>query len=207
MRSEKRTPAIFLGVLLFLWSLIPGSGMPASLKDHPSFPRSGDVFPCLSFPNALAVEEKRYLGIGEKETFSLANIEANVLVINFLDTNCVYCIKSLSAFKEVFQKVEQDQDLRNRIKILGIGAGDTPAEIAALNEKYKIPYPIIPATEFEANRTVNEPTVPFVVVTRRDQQGEWVVATVHVGLTFSAESLAGELKAILNTDPNMLKKN
>jgi len=129
-----------------------------------------------------------------------------VLVIQFLSTNCVYCIKSVPAFNEIFQTIEEDQNLLKRIKILAISAGDTPVEVAAFKEQHAVPYPIIPDTEFKAHKAVNEPTVPFIVVTKRDKQGKWVVATVHVGLTFSAESFVGELRAILEIDPNTLKR-
>lgn len=208
MRSEKKKQIALGGlVFLLLWFLIPEEGMPVSPKGHPPLLRSGDLLPHLSFPNLLRAEEKEYLGVGEKGSFSLTDIEARVLVISFLNTNCVYCIKSIPVFKEIFQEIDQDQNLRNRIKIFGIGAGDTSAEVAAFKEKHAIPYPIIADTEFKAHRAVNEPTVPFVVVTKRNNQGKWGVATVRVGLTFSAKGFVAELKAILEVDPIFLKLN
>jgi hypothetical protein len=43
------------------------------------------------------------------------------------------------------------------------------------------------------------------VVARKDKKNQWVVATVNVGLIFSPEHFIGELKAILNIDPETLK--
>ena len=194
-------------LVFFLFLSIAADGFCVPLKSYHPILRSGDCFLSVSFPNLFTTEEKRYLGVDEKAIFSLGDIQAEVLVVKFLNTNCVYCIKSLPVFKEVFETIAREPNLRRRIKMIAIGAGDTPMEVAVFQEEHAVPYPIIPDTEFKAHKAVNEPTVPFIVVTKRDKQGNWVVATVHVGLTFSAESFVGELKAILEIDPNTLKKN
>ncbi len=194
------------GFTLFLCFLMPGGGLSVPLKNRTLILRSGDLFPSISFPNIFVTEEKKYLGVGDKAILSLGDIQAEVLVIKFLNTNCFYCIKSLPVFKEVFETIASERNLMKRIKMIGIGAGDTPGEVAAFKGQYAVPYPIIPDTEFEAHKAVNEPTVPFIVITRRVGQGKWVVVSVHVGLTFSAESFVGELRAILEIDPNTLKK-
>ncbi|HSB06234.1 MAG TPA: hypothetical protein VLK23_13670 [Thermodesulfobacteriota bacterium] len=204
MESKKRNQVLISsGLILFLFFLMAGDVISVPLKDHTDL-RSGTLFPHLTFPNRFKAEEKRYLGVGEKAVLSLANIQADVLVIQFLNTNCVYCIKSVSSLNEIFETIEQEQNLSKRIKIIGIGAGDTPVEVATFKEQHAVLYPIIPDTEFKAYKAVKEPTVPFIVITRRDRQGKWVVATVHVG--FSPESFVGELRAILEIDPDALKK-
>jgi peroxiredoxin len=207
--KPKRRNQIFIGggLILFTFFLIPGDGICVPPKISNPILRSGDLFPPLSFSNLFTTEDKKYLGDGKKEILSSDDIQAEVLVVNFLNTNCIYCIKSLPSFNRIFQRIEQDQGLSKRIKIIGIGVGDTRMEVAVFKEQHAVPYPIIPDSEFEAHKAVHQPTVPFIVVTRRDRQGKWVVATVHVGLTFSAESFVGELKAILEIDPNTLKKN
>ncbi len=206
--EAKKKDRIFIAQLVFvLFLAIAPDGFCVSLKSHHSILRSGDSFPSISFPNPFTAEEKRYLGVDDKATLSLGDIQADVLVIKYLNTNCVYCVKSLPVFNEVFETIAQEPSLKRGIKIIAISAGDTPVEVAAFKEQHAVPYPIIPDTEFKAHKAVNEPTVPFIVVTKRDKQGRWVVATVHVGLTFSAESFVGELKAILEIDPDTLKKN
>ena len=196
------------GIVLFLCVLMLGNSLSAPLpKDHMRILRTGDFFPPIAFPNFLTIEEKKYLGVSEKSIPSFGDIQAEVLVIKFQNTNCFYCIKSLPVFKEVFETITTQRSLMKRIKMIGISAGDTPGEVTAFRNQYAVPYPIIPDTDFEAHKAVNEPTVPFIVVARRNGQGKWVVASVHVGLTFSAESFVGELRAILEIDPNSLKKN
>ncbi len=194
-------------LVLFLLISVPGDGLCVRPKIAHPILRSGDPFPSLSFSDILSQGEKKYLGIEGKTIIFLEDIQAEALVIKYLNTNCIYCIKSLPVFKKVFETIERDGSLRKKIKIMAISAGDTPTEVAAFKEQHTIPYPMIPDPEFEAHKAVNEPTVPFIVVARKGKQGKWTVAAVHVGLTFSAESFVGELKAILEIDPNDLKMN
>jgi hypothetical protein len=96
-------------------------------------------------------------------------------------------------------------NLKSRIKIIGIGAGDSPGELDELKKKFPIPYPLIPDPEFKAHEKIGGPRVPFIIVVRKDKRGNWVVATVHSGLIFSSEHFIGELKSILSLDPETLK--
>jgi hypothetical protein len=208
MKSKKRISFLFAAVssLLLLFP-IPQSGICVPPKISSPILRSGDFFPPITFSNLFTPEERAYLGVGEKAILSLGDIHAEVLVIEYMNTNCVYCISSVPTFGVIFDAIEQDRNLSKRIKIVGISAGDTRTEVEVFKKQHAVSYPIIPDTEFEAHKAVNEPTVPFIVIARRDERGKWVVATVHVGLTFSAESFVGELKAILEVNANTLKKN
>jgi len=137
--------------------------------------------------------------------FSVEEVQADLIVIKYLNSNCGYCIKLLPIFDEIYRTVDQDADLRKRIKILGISVGDTSIEVDFLKKNHAIPYPVIPDTEFEAHYAMGTRRIPFIVIARKDRQGKWVVASVHVGLIFSAESFVGELKSILAIDPETLR--
>jgi thiol-disulfide isomerase/thioredoxin len=177
----------------------------APIKDPNPVLRSGDLLPTISCPNLLLAPERTYLGIGDQATFPLNDVQGDLVVIKFLNTNCVYCIKLLPTFDQIFQKIQQDDRLKARAKILAIGAGDTSTELDDFKKQYSIPYPVIPDMEFKAHKAVGEPRVPFIVVARKDKQGQWIVAMVNIGLIFSAESFVGELKSILEVDPEGLR--
>ena len=194
-----------IGLALALFLLIPVSLFAAPLKDPDPVLRSGDLFPDISLPSPGSSENRGYLGLREKETFSIEEIQSDLIVIKYLNTNCVYCIKLLPTFDEIYRTVDQDANLRKRIKILGISVGDTMIEVDFFKKNHSIPYPVIPDTEFEAHHAAGTRRVPFIVVARKDKQGKWVVASVHVGLIFSAENFVGELKSILAIDPETLK--
>src|SRR4030042_4824667 len=206
MRPErKRLIHIGFGLAFAISFIIAESVIGASVKDPSPVLRSGDLFPSVSFPGSLTSEKKRYLAIGEKKTIYLEDIKAELIVIKFLNTNCVYCMKLLPIFYQIYQTIEQNTELKEKIRIIGISTGDTPAELQALKDGHPVPYPVLLDPEFRAHRAVGEPRLPFIVVARKDKLARWVVATVHIGLIFSAENFIGELKAILDIDPETLK--
>jgi len=206
MRFGRKNQIVFASLITLILSFFgPSSIWSVPLKNPSPVLRSGDLFPKISLLNSLSQTEKKYLGLGKKKTFSLDEIRADLIVVKYLNTNCIYCIKLLPTFNEIFQAVEQDTNLRGRIRFTAISAGDTSAEVEEFKKRYSIPYPIIPDPEFIAHKAVGDPRVPFIVVARKDKQGKWVVATVNVGLIFSTEYFIGELKTILTIDPETIK--
>lgn len=206
MRLQNLTRLSFKGWICFLLlAVAPHFVWGAPIKDPNPVLRSGDVLPPMIYPNLLFPSDRTYLGIGDKATFQLNHVQADLIVIKFLNTNCVYCVKLLPTFNLIFQMIQQDKRLKVRAKILAIGAGDTSFELDEFKKKHSIPYPVISDTEFKAYKAVGEPRVPFIVVARKDKQGQWIVATVNIGLIFSAENFIGELRSILDVEPESLK--
>ena len=206
MKLRRKNQILFVSLTVAILSFMgPSSLWAVPLKNPSPVLRSGDLFPTIHLPNSLSQIEKKYLGLGEKKIFSLDEIKSDLIVVKYLNTNCPYCIKLLPVFNEIYQTLEQDSTLNGKIRIIGISTGDTLAEVEGFKRKHTIPYPILPDPEFKAHKAVGEPRVPFIVVARKDKLNRWVVATVHVGLIFSAENFIGELKAILGIDPEALR--
>jgi peroxiredoxin len=150
--------------------------------------RAGDPLPRFSFQNNLTSEEKKYLGIGVKKTFSLDEIKSQLILIEYFNTNCMHCISSIPIFNETYQTIEQDPNLKGKIKVIAIGVGNTQMEVDEHKKHYGIPYPLLTDTEFEAHKSVGEPRVPFIVVAKKDGKGRWIVDTAAVGLVGFMES-------------------
>ena len=229
----KRNSILHTGTVVFfvLLFLFPGSLFCASPKPPNVAPRSGDPFPRLSFHNNLTAEENKYLGIGGKKIFFLDEIKTQLILIEYLSTTCMHCISSIPIFNETYQTIEQDPNLKGKIKLIGIGVGNTPMEVEAFKKNYGILHPILTDTEFKAHKAVGEPRVPFIVAARKDRQGRWIVDTAEVGLVgfmesrsnngsennwvavtvpgeevFPVEIFVEELKAILATPLETLKR-
>jgi hypothetical protein len=220
-----------IGVFFVLLFVFPASLFCASPKTPTAVPRTGDRFPRLSFYNNLTPKERNYFGIGGKKIFFLDEIKTQLILIEYLSTTCMHCISSIPIFNETYQTIEQDPNLKGKIKVIGIGVGNTPMEVEAFKKNYGIPHPILTDTEFKAHKAVGEPRVPFIVVARKDRLGRWIVDTAEVGLVgfmesrsnhgsgnnwvavtvpgeevFPVENFVEELKAILDTLPETLKR-
>jgi len=188
-------------------------------------PEPGKRLPKILFPNSLTPEENRYLGIGKKKSFSFDDIQARLILVDYINTNCPNCIKSVPTFLEIYQMIERVPDLKAKVKIVAIGAGDTSTEVKDFKENHGIPYPILSDKDYKAHDAVGGPRVPFLVIAHKDSQGKWVVVDTRVGLMgsaeyrsttyleedwlvskaqggiFSVEDFVAELKEILNSNP------
>ena len=165
-----------------------GNLLPASEKNPSSLPQPGDYLPKISFQNSLSHEEIRYLGVSPKRVFSLDEIKGKIILIDFINSNCLYCIKSVPVLKEIYQAVEGDAGLKAAVKIIAIGAGDTKTETDQFKRNYEIPYPVIPDTEYKAHEAVGGPRVPFLVVATKSPKKRWSVVRAQVGFIETLES-------------------
>ena len=162
-------------------------------------------FPDFTFKHMLSKGEQTYLGIPQKGFFSFREIRGSLFLIEFLSTYCYNCQKQAPIFNEVYASVEKDPKLKGRVKIIGIAAGNSLAEVKHYKKEYKIPYPILPDSEFDVHNAVGSPRTPFTIWVRKDTQGKGVVVSTHLGGIESAEKTIEETKAVLQYDLALLK--
>jgi len=77
-----------------------------------------------------------------KKDFIIPQIKADVVLINIFSTTCPHCKKEAPNTNKLYETIEGRPDLKDRIKIIGIGARDTLEKIAAFKEEYKVPFPL-----------------------------------------------------------------
>jgi thiol-disulfide isomerase/thioredoxin len=148
----------------------------------------GDPLPKISFSGALSPEENKYLGLRQKKNFSLDDIRTKLILVDFISTNCHFCIQSIPTMNEICKAVEKDPGLRGNVKMVAVAAGGTLTEVDYFKKSYGVLFPILPDPEYEAHGAVGEPRVPFLIFARKDRQGKWVVVNTKVGLMGIAEA-------------------
>ena len=151
-------------------------------------PQLGDRLPKISFPIALSAEENKYLGLGQRKDFSLDDIKTKLILIDFIGTNCHFCIQSIPTMNEIYKAIEKDQNLRANVKMLAVAAGGTLTEVDYFKKTFGVLFPILADPEYKAHESVGEPRVPFLIFVRKDSQGRWVVVNTKVGLMGIAEA-------------------
>jgi thiol-disulfide isomerase/thioredoxin len=161
-------------------------------------------FPELTFAQTLSKGEQSYLGISEKTSFSPEEIRGNLILIEFISTYCVSCQKQAPIFNQLYSSIEKDPGLKGKVKIIGVAAGNNPAEVEFFKKEYKVPYPLISDFKFDAHTAVGGPRTPFTIWVRKDAQGKGIVVSTHLGL-MDLKSAIDETKAVLQYDLALLK--
>jgi peroxiredoxin len=83
-----------------------------------------------------------YLGVPPGETFALSDIQARILIIEVFSMYCPHCQKEAPIVNRLFQQIQADPKLKERIKIIGIGVGNTPYEVGFFRKTYSVPFPL-----------------------------------------------------------------
>ncbi len=131
---------------------------------------------CGSPPPALAdnrlpapqtESERKYLGLSSTlERFSLDNVQADILILDFFDMYCHVCQARAPHMNE-FYKLVQSRGLSGRVRVLGVGVGDTPKEVTVFKEKFGLPFPVFPDRTGSFSRQFGKIRVPNVIVLKR----------------------------------------
>src|SRR6266536_4276230 len=131
---------------------------------------------CGSPPPALAdnrlpapqtESERKYLGLSSTlERFSLDNVQADILILDFFDMYCHVCQARAPHMNE-FYKLVQSRGLSGRVRVLGVGVGDTPKEVTVFKEKFGLPFPVFPDRTGSFSRQFGKIRVPNIIVLKR----------------------------------------
>lgn len=174
---------------------------------------AGDFFPEFSFPMTLSRGEVEYLGLPTKflglvkgDTFSLKDIQAHIIVVEYMNKHCFSCQLQAPVMNQVFETVGKDPQLRGKVKFIAIGVGNTQTELDSFKAEKKIPFPMIPDTKFRAYEAIGDPgATPFTLIIRKTDSG-MVVARAKIGLTKAPGVFIKGIQDALRADWAMLAK-
>jgi len=167
----RRTPLCFCASLLFFLclSVLAPSSLIAS-----SVPAEGEVFPDLTFSLPQKVEERQYLGV-EEGPFRLSQVGAEVLIIEIFSMYCPHCQKEAPNMNTLFHAISARPELKSRVKLIGIGAGNTAYEVSAFRNLYRIEFPLLPDADMAIHKRLGEVRTPYFFVLWKKPEGRRVV--------------------------------
>jgi peroxiredoxin len=196
-----RTRIVISSLLVVQLLLYLLSSLPCAKTKPVGF---GVPFPDLTFTQVLSKEEKVYLGVPQKKTFSFKEIHGELILIEFISTYCVACQKQAPIFNELFSSIRKDSKLKGKVKMIGVAAGNNLSEKEMFKKHYGFPEPIISDPKFDVHTAVGSPRTPFTIWVRKDAQGRGVVVSAHLGL-MDLKNLMDETKATLQYDLALIK--
>ncbi len=159
--------------------------MAAALCCTPAATISAEPAPGQPLPDfVLAVPKdsasRSYLGLSGGATFRIADIKAQAVVIEIFSMYCPYCQKEAPVVNELYRKIEGGP-LKGKVKLVGIGVGNSPFEVEAFRKKYEIPFPLFPDGDFAVHKLVGEVRTPFFIVLKAQPAGTPKVVHAKLG--------------------------
>ena len=72
---------------------------------------------------------------------------------------------------EFYQAIEQREDLKGKMKIIGIGIGNSLADVQYFKKKYKVPFPLFPDEDMSIHTALGKPRAPYFIAVKINKDG------------------------------------
>lgn len=159
-------------------------------------PAAKDRMPEIELKVPEAAPEREYLGLPTNGTFRIADIAADVLIIEVFNFYCPHCQRAAPGVNELYKLIQKRSDPKLRIKMIGIGAGNSPYEVNSFREKYGVPFPLFPDRDLTVTRLLEAQYTPtFIAVKLKGRKGGERFYTKESGFKDPQEFLVEVIKS------------
>jgi hypothetical protein len=173
----------------------------------------GDIFPAVKTDFAFSAPELEYLGIDRgilslftRRSVAIPDINTEIILVEFFNNYCSSCQAQAPVMNEVFNFVQKSSALRNKVRFIGIGAGNNEREVAQFKERHDVPFPLFADQRFSFYDAIGEPGgTPFMLILKKRGPDAVVVGT-HMGLTPDAKFFITSLKTAAEQDVGALTR-
>jgi len=156
----------FLALLFFLGSVAAAADVEPKVGQQVNF----------KFGKPMSDEDAKYLGLEKAQEFTVKDVKAPYLLVEQFSTTCPYCNTQAGTMNTLFNRVQQDPALKNKVKFAAEMQGDAADKVKAWREKQKIAFPLIPDPESTLGDALNFHPYPVTFVL--DKSGKIVYLMV-----------------------------
>ncbi|OGP54969.1 MAG: hypothetical protein A2Y65_02520 [Deltaproteobacteria bacterium RBG_13_52_11] len=135
----------------------------------------------MKLPVPQTPSAKSYLGLTGEGSFAISQIKAQVVIIEIFNMYCSNCQREAPKVNELYRAVDKDPNLKGKIKIIGIGAGNTPLEAEVFRKNYQVPFPLFPDEDYAIHKAIGEVRTPFFICAKRNADGSLNVFHTNKG--------------------------
>jgi thiol-disulfide isomerase/thioredoxin len=153
----------------------------------------GCPFPVITVPAPESSQVQSYLGLKTKEPFTLSDVQAKVVVVEFLNALCTQCIANAPTLNKLYKVTQQDAALSKDVKIIGIAIGNSQTELDAFKKNTKTPFPIFLDEKLAIAEVVELSGTPTMVLVAKN--GETL--SCHRGAIKDFDGFLKDLREIL----------
>ena len=129
------------------------------------------VYPDFQLPPPPTESAKNYLGLADNKSFSITKINTQIIIFEIMSSDCVGCNEEAPSVNELYQNIQSRPDLSDRIKIIGIGAGDRPSDLEKFQKKYAVAFPLFPDKDLSISMKLGAKETPTFIVVRIIEDG------------------------------------
>ena len=152
----------FLSLLLLLGLLNPWATWSEPTKNF------GKMDLGFSLPAPEEASQAKYLGL-DTDPFLLNQVEAKILIIEIFSMYCPICQREADDVNKLFDLIQKNPLLKDQVKLIGIGAGNSAYEVEFFKENYQIKFPLFSDTKFAIHKRIGEVGTPHFIGLKIDR--------------------------------------
>ncbi len=179
---------LFAGLILFPALCAPGPSLALTIDV--------DKLEKIELPAVgMADPDRTYLGLPKGASFTIPQISGEVIFIQVLSMYCPYCQAEAPRVNELLEKVSRDKAIKDQVKFIGVGIGNTPFEANFFRRSFNVPFPIIPDEQMKIEQAAEKRfrTPTFILVKKADGSGLELI-DVHVGAISNIDDYFNQMK-------------
>jgi peroxiredoxin len=173
-KSNKRIVCILFILLALLFTEKPSAwSANVTALGNPVKSELGNntAIPILELPMPGSEREKSYLGLSGTGNFTIGQIKAQVLIIEVYSFYCPHCQRSAAQVNELYRKVQERPDIKEKVKMIGIAVTNGTYEVDSYRERYKVPFPLIPDASTEISQKLGVKGTPTFIALKINGKG------------------------------------
>ena len=167
-KKESGMKRIIIPLLVMAFYLMVANMTAMGASDPPA---DGEALPDMEFPAPDDTSERSYLGLSGDRPFKIQDVKAAVVIIEIFSMYCPYCQREAPAVNRLYNKIEGNTSIKGKIKLIGIGAGNSSFEVGVFKKKYHIPFPLIPDNDFSIYDSLGKVRTPYFIGVKINPDG------------------------------------
>jgi thiol-disulfide isomerase/thioredoxin len=157
-------------------------------------PAVGGALPDFTLSAPKDSGEKSYLGLswwGGK--FTIPKIKADVVIIEIYSMYCPYCQAEAPKVNALYERIEADPALKGKIKLIGIGVGNSSYEVNVFRNRYNVTFPLFPDGDFTIHKLIGEVRTPYFIGVKINKNGSHQVFYSKLGAFESVDQFLTQM--------------
>jgi len=162
---------------------------------------TGDRFPECRLAMLGKDADRKYLSmIPDNRWLTLQDVPAPYVLVAFYNSLCVDCVRQMAVTNEIFREVENDTQLKARLRIIGIGVYNTKLETRRFRKRHKVLFPLFSDRDGLVFECLGQTKLPLAYLVRRDAAGNRIIALVRNDFSSPGQDLLDQIRAVVDNE-------